>query len=88
MPVGCVCCVRSQELFSSTLPDNSLIINGSCRRSLSILSHINGAFTTATALQCIVTKNYKILSPGRFDPFIFFYQTAANLNTAVVQCHQ
>lgn len=88
MAIGCLCCAQSQALSSATLPDNSLIINGSCHRSLSILSHINGAFVTATALQFILSMNYKILSPGRFDSFIFFYQTAANLNAAVVQCHQ
>lgn len=71
----------------SPLPDNRLIINGSCHRPLSILSRVKGAFVTATALKCILLMNYKILGPGTFDPVIFFYQTAANLNTAVVQCH-
>lgn len=37
-------------------------------------------YTTDTA--------HKSSSPGRFGPFIFFYQAAANLNTAIVQCHQ
>ena len=86
--IGCLCCAQSQALSSSTLPNNSLIINGSYHRSLSILSHINEAFVTATALQYILLMNQKILTPGRFDSFIFFYQTAANLNTVVVQCHQ
>lgn len=88
MAIGCLYCAQSQALSSSTLPNSSLTINGSCHRSLSILSHISEAFVTATALQCNLSMNYKILSPGRFDPFIFFYQTSANLNTAVVQCHQ
>lgn len=88
MAIGCLCCAQSQALSSSTLPDNSLIINGSYRRSLSILSPINGVFVTATALQYILLMNCKIFSPQRFDSFIFFYQTTANLNTVVVQCHQ
>lgn len=45
-------------------------------------------FVTAAALQCHLSTNYTILRQEGFDPFIFFYQTSANLNTAVAQCHR
>lgn len=54
MAIGCLCCAPSQVLSSSALPDNSLIINGSCHRTLSVLGYISVALVTATVLQHIV----------------------------------
>lgn len=70
--IGYLCCAESSTLHW-LLADNSVIVKGSCHSSKPIPRRINAAFVTATALWHILSMKSKILSPGRFGSFIFFY---------------
>lgn len=77
-------CAPSQAHPSSILPNCSLIMNGSCHRSLSIWRRINEAFITVTPL----IQRIRVQVLGDLLHLYSFIRRTANLNTAIVQCHQ